>query len=86
MFIDDLTPETAALLPVGNSAVAGGHQRQFRRDVENRHLFHCKEQNFDFPFCNKSLNQFRTVLNVNAIQVEIPDRCLLLQETHFERK
>jgi hypothetical protein len=24
----------------------------------------CKEQNFDFPVCNESLNKLRTVLNV----------------------
>jgi hypothetical protein len=64
MFTDGLTPETPALLPFGNRAVAGGPQRLFRPNVEKRHLFHCKEQNFDFPVCNESLNQFRTLLNV----------------------
>jgi hypothetical protein len=27
-------------------------------------MFRSKEQNFDFPVCNESLNQLRTVLNV----------------------
>jgi hypothetical protein len=67
MFTDGLTPETPALLPFGNRAVAGGHQGRFRRDVEKRHLFHCKEHNFQFPICNESLNQLRIVLNVTYI-------------------